>query len=432
LPTTYIAGIRWTPDPDAGTLGLEVTLDRPPVQSLIVRARLSLHGRKLVDDRYLIDRQVLDRPITLDVPGIGVARRRVLWAPEHPNLIDAEITLEGERGDVIDQIYSYAGLRNAGWADGHFLLNGSPYYLRMLLNQGYWPESHLTAPSPDALRHDVELARALGFNGVRNHQKVEDPRFLYWCDKLGLLVWGEMANAYNFSATAVERFTREWIDVVRRDYSHPSVVTWVPFNESWGVSNIASDLIQRHYVSSIYHLTHALDTTRPVIGNDGWEHFVSDIWGVHDYALAGDQIRERYGSSEAVAKSIREHRAYYRPIALPGVEHRGQPIVLTEVGGIDYVAGAIEPPGPRAVGSQEEFYKRYAEVIDAILDCPTVQGFCYTQLADTEQEKSGLLTEDRKPKFDIETIREITERPTRAMPTQMTFGLPRPLAKVTT
>jgi len=426
VPETYIAGVRWTPDPDAGTLGLELTLGHTPFRPLVARVRLSLHGRQLVDDRYLIDRQVLDRRITLDVAAIGNARRRILWSPEHPNLIDAEITLE-DGGNIIDEVYSYAGLRSAGWGNGHFLLNGTPYYLRMLLNQGYWPESHLTAPSLDALRHDVEMAKALGYNGVRNHQKVEDPRFLYWCDKLGLLVWGEMANAYNFSVSAVERFTREWLDVVRRDYNHPSVVSWVPFNESWGVANIASDPIQRHYVSSIYHLTHALDTTRPVVANDGWEHFIGDIWGVHDYALIGDQIRERYGSSEAVAKSIREHRAYYRPIALSDVEHQGQPIMLTEVGGIDYVAGAIELLGPRAAGSEEEFYAHYAEVIDAILDCPTVVGFCYTQLADTEQEKSGLLTEDRGPKFNLERIREITQRPARAMPVQFTFGLPRPI-----
>ena len=145
-----------------------------------------------------------------------------------------------------------------------------------------WPR-----PNAAALRREVELVKAHGFNGVRIHQKVEDPRFLYWCDRLGLLVWGEMANAYVFSPAAVEQLTREWLEVLRRDYSHPCIVTWMPLNESWGVPALESDPAQQDYVRGLYHLTKALDPTRPVIGNDGWEHVVSDVWGIHDYTHDG-------------------------------------------------------------------------------------------------------------------------------------------------
>ncbi|HZB96322.1 MAG TPA: glycoside hydrolase family 2 TIM barrel-domain containing protein, partial [Herpetosiphonaceae bacterium] len=230
----HIADVRWTPDLDRGRLGLQVRLNRAPRNPLKLRVRLSLPDTSLADDTYTVERAEVVRDIALEPGGLTMSRERILWSPRYPNLIDAELTLlDGDR--VVDQVLSYAGLRSVGFANGRFLLNGRPYYLRLVLEQGYWPESHLAAPSVEALRHEVELTKALGFNGVRIHQKVEDPRFLYWCDRLGLLVWGEMANAFVFSPTAVERLAREWMEVVRRDYSHPCIVTWVPLNESWGV-----------------------------------------------------------------------------------------------------------------------------------------------------------------------------------------------------
>src|SRR5262249_32609410 len=161
-------------------------------------------------------------------------------------------------------------------------------------------ETHLAAPDADALRREVELIKEMGFNGVRVHQVVADPRFLYWCDRLGLLVWGEMANAYVFSQQAIERLTTEWMAVIRRDYNPPCIVSWVPLNERWGVPNVAHDRAQQHYVEALYHLTKTLDPTRPTIGNDGWDNSVSDIFGVHDYSFDGSILHERYSSFEAV------------------------------------------------------------------------------------------------------------------------------------
>ncbi len=416
VSTIFITDLRWTPDLDRGLLGLQVTVNTTPERPLQLRVRMTLRGTTLAQDTYEIDRTDLRREIALDAGGTVMSRERVLWSPRYPNLIDAELTLlDGDT--VIDQVQSYAGLRSAGFSSGRFLLNGRPFYLRLVLGQNYWPESHLAAPNAEAIRKEVELIKELGFNGVRIHQKVEDPRFLYWCDRLGLLVWGEMANAYVFSQTAVERLTREWIDVIRRDYSHPCIVTWVPLNESWGVPALEHSATQQHYVRSLYHLTKTLDPTRPVIGNDGWEHIASDVWGVHDYALDGATIRQRYGTAEAVERTLRETQPHYRTIVLPSYEREGQPIMLTEVGGISYAPASGEQWfGYGTVRDQESFLQKYEDVIGAILDCPTIAGFCYTQLTDTEQETNGLLRDDRTPKLDLNAISAITRRPSASIP----------------
>ncbi|HEV2107770.1 MAG TPA: glycoside hydrolase family 2 TIM barrel-domain containing protein [Thermomicrobiales bacterium] len=412
---TYVADLRWTPDLDRGLLGLHVRLNAPPERPLALRVRLSLRGASLADDTYVLHHAETHRAISLEPAALTMSRDRLLWSPRHPNLVDAEIILaDGE--EVIDRVASYAGIRGVGTAGGRFLLNGRPYYLRLVLEQGYWPESHLAAPSSQALRREVELVKELGFNGVRIHQKVEDPRFLYWCDRLGLLVWGEMANAYVFSPMAVERLTREWIDVVRRDYNHPCIITWVPLNESWGVPNLERDPAQRDYVRALYHLTKSLDPTRPVIGNDGWEHLASDVWGVHDYALEGETLRERYGTPEAIERTLREVQPHYRSIALEG-RREDEPVMLTEFGGISYAPTAGERwHGYGTVDNQAAYLAKYEEIIAAVLDCPTIAGFCYTQLTDTEQEVNGLLTADRTPKLDPAAVHAITARPSEAVP----------------
>lgn len=416
---TYITEVRWTPDLERGMLGLQVRLNQHPAKPLRLGVRLSLRGVTLADDVYTVERAEIRRDIALESSGLTMSREHLLWSPRFPNLIDAELTvLDGE--ETLDEALSYAGVRSAGFSNGRFLLNGRPYYLRLVLEQGYWPQSHIAAPSNEALRREVELTKSLGFNGVRIHQKVEDPRFLYWCDKLGLLVWGEMANAYVFSPTAVERLTREWMDVLQRDYSHPCIVTWVPLNESWGVPSLERDPAQQNYVRALYHLTKALDPTRPVIGNDGWEHLASDVWGVHDYAIDGETIRERYGTPEAVERTLYETQPHYRTIVLPEYHRKGEPVVLTECGGISYAPA----PGERwfgygTVSDPASFLEKYEDIIGAILDCPTIAGFCYTQLTDTEQETNGLLLTDRSPKLDVEAVRAINRRPSKCIPGEL-------------
>jgi len=418
--SAYITGVLWTPDIDRGTLGLAATLSQGEEDVVRLRVRLTLHDVSLVDDVLTVYGADVQRDMSLDLGSLTMSREQILWSPGHPNLIDAQLTVLNDEGETLDQVSSYAGLRSTGTEGGRFLLNGRPYYLRMVLEQGYWPESHLAAPSDEALRKEVELAKALGFNGVRIHQKVEDPRFLYWCDRLGLVVWGEMANAYVFNRTSVERITKEWMEVIRRDASHPCIVTWVPLNESWGVPSLLRDPPQQSLVQTLYHLTKTLDPTRPVIANDGWEYFVGDAMGIHDYTFDGDSIRRRYGSSEAIARTMSEVQPGDRFVTVPGTGRSGVPVALTEFGGISYQPEQGRPWfGYGIVPDLTAFEEKYRELIEAVLDCPTLAGFCYTQLTDTGQETNGLLTETREPKISAAVLQSINRGPSRAVPSDV-------------
>jgi beta-galactosidase/beta-glucuronidase len=415
VASTHITSVRWTADRDRNQLDLSVKVSQSTEKPRSLHIKLSLHENLLAEDVYQLEGMELQRSITINQNGT-INKEDLLWSPSHPNLIDAELTLlEGD--SVIDEVQSYAGFRSVGIANGRFLLNGSPYYLRLALEQGYWPQSHLASPSDEALRREVELAKELGFNGVRIHQKVEDPRFLYWCDRLGLLVWGEMANAYVYSPEAVMRLVREWLDVIERDYSHPCIVTWVPLNESWGIPNAAQNAEQRHYAQALYHLTKALDPIRPVIENDGWEHISTDILSIHDYAFDSDTLRMRYGDAEAMRRTLQHVQPGYHQILLNGTQQHDEPVMLTEFGGVSYEPNGDENwHGYGTVADRAAFLAKYRELVDAILDSAVVAGFCYTQLTDTGQETNGLLTENREPKLDPAKVRKITARASNAVP----------------
>ncbi len=419
VAATHITALRWTPNLDRGALSLKATLRRATTEPVRVRIQLSLRGVSIADDIALVQGTELTRDLVLDLGSLTMNQTEILWSPEHPNLIDAVVSVV-LNDEIIDEVQSYAGLRSVGVSGGRFLLNGTPYYLRMALAQGYWPRTHLAAPSNEALRREVELARELGFNGLRIHQKVEDPRFLHWCDRLGLVVWGEMANAYVFSPEALQRLTREWLEVVECDSSHPCIVAWTPLNESWGVPHLLRDLQQQHFVRSIYHLTKALDDSRPTIANDGWEYLTGDIFGIHDYTFQGDTIRERYGSTEAVNRTLREVQPQHHFITLSSERNEGIPMMITEFGGIGYrpLEGATWF-GYGTVLDREAYGEKYRELVEAVLDCRTISGFCYTQLTDTLQETNGLLTEDRAFKLDPALIRSINRGASEAVPGDM-------------
>jgi len=416
VPQTYVRELRWTPDIASGRVGVHVRLNRFPRTPLTLAVRLRLDDEVLAEQRVRVGRDHATADLHVPALAHGQDAGRLLWSPESPTLVDADVSLlDGD--SVVDEVESYLGLRSTGTGDGRFLLNGHPYYVRSVLEQGYWPQSHLAAPSADALRREVELVKELGFNAVRIHQKVEDPRFLYWCDHLGLLVWGEMANAYEFGAHAVERLVREWLDVVRRDHSHPCVVTWLPMNESWGIPHVADDPAQRSYSDALYHLTKALDPTRPVLSNDGWEHSSSDIVGVHDYAPRGALLRQRYGDADAVAGTLQRGRPAMRTVLLPGYEPGDRPVMLTEFGGVRLSASRLSRGwGYSQVSSGKELAERLTELFDAVLGSTELAGFCYTQLTDTEQEQNGLLTADRRPKVPAKQVRAIVGRAASSMP----------------
>lgn len=410
VANTYINKIRWTPYFDGFEIGCEIMIAGDLKANFTVEVKISHNGKLLADDHYKIIGHEAARKISLSDPGIDDSRNELLWSPERPTLLDAEIILLRD-GKVIDKVSSYTALRSAHINRDRFMLNGKPYFLRLVLDQGYWPDTLLTAPSDDALRKDVELAKAMGFNGVRKHQKIEDPRYLYWADKLGLLVWEEMPSAYRFTQTAIKRLVHEWEEVIDRDYSHPCIIVWVPFNESWGVPNLTSMQAHRNAVEALYHLTRTFDVTRPVIGNDGWEASATDLIGIHDYDANPQSLAARYGSS-AQQELFDRRRPGGRILTLDGYPHRGQPIVLTEFGGIAYAKqGESEDGliwGYSEASSDEDFFNRYRQLLEVVNETPIFSGFCYTQFADTFQEANGLLFADRTPKLPLEKIAAAT------------------------
>jgi hypothetical protein len=249
----------------------------------------------------------------------------------------------------------------------------------------------------------------MGFDGVRKHQKIEDPRYLYWADRLGLLVWGEMPSPYRFTKRSVERLTKQWMEAIARDASHPCVVAWVPFNESWGVPDLPTMPEQRHWVQSIYHLTRTLDTTRPVIGNDGWESVATDILAIHDYDHRPERIARRYHSDDQLPRILERERPGGRRLVVEGhAEHTNVPVMLTEFGGIAYHPDPTRTWGYSRCTTPEEFQERYVALLNAVNCVGLFAGFCYTQFTDTYQEANGLLTMDREPKIPLDVVRMAT------------------------
>ncbi len=396
---THLVGLRITPDVDRSRAEVEVVASRPQAG---LRLRATTRREKATVAEVEASCQEKHCALTL-----GLVRQK-LWSPEHPNLYD--LTLELLTGDeVLDRVESYFGQRKIAVEGDHVFLNNAPYYQRLVLDQGYWPESTITPPSDAAIQEDIRLTKALGFNGVRKHQKVEDPRFLYWADRMGLLVWGEMANAFDFSEEYVGRFVGEWMAAVARDYNHPSVVAWVPINESWGVQDVLTNPRQQAHLKSLYQLTRTLDTTRPVIDNDGWEHVdTTDLFTLHDYARTGEEMAAKYDGLKTdrtrIPRNGREALAF-------GFKYNGTPLLMTEFGGIAYrlqATGAANEWGYSGVEpTRESFLKRLDGLLNALRANPVWRGYCYTQLTDVEQEINGLLTADRKPKADLEQLKRI-------------------------
>ncbi len=312
--------------------GARLTMRLQMGDQLLARTRMSLSEERCRRDRWPRGRFIAG--LRFPIRGSMTSATRCCGVPHSPTIIDIDLQLLDGEGAVLDEVRSYTALRAIATQGDRFLLNGRPLPLRMVLDQGYWPETGQTAPNDDAFVRDILLAKALGFNGVRKHQKIEDPRFLYWADHLGLLVWEEMPSAYRYTQRSVERLSREWIEAVKRDRSHPCIVSWVPFNESWGVPDLPDSAAQRHYIQALYHLTKTLDPTRPVIGNDGWESVATDIIGIHDYDDDPECISERYGGHEGEGRLLDLERPGGRMLRLEELSEDRRPIMLTEFGGI--------------------------------------------------------------------------------------------------
>lgn len=406
VPPVRIEELRITSHAQKNLLFISVYLHAPSSDWRIV-AEASDEGRVVAraDERTAVATGWL----TLSIPFAKY------WSPESPYLYDLRVQLyDGDT--LLDEVTSYAGLRSIELRDGRVFLNGEPVYLKMVLDQGYWPEGLLAPPSDEALQSDVGWAKLFGFNGARKHQKIEDPRWLYWCDKLGLLVWGEMPNARAWSPLAEERLAAEWKRAVRRDYNHPCIVAWVPVNESMGFPGLGNQHPGQYaFIERMVTGTRRIDPTRPVIDNDGWEHTdITDICAIHDYTPTAAGLRERYRATLGTGELPTHVWLADKPLFARGSRYRGQPIVLSEVGGFLMIPREV-PPEERdmlyqfygSVGTNEELVSKYRDLMEGIASLPFLAGFCYTQLTDIEQESNGLLTYDRRAKIAPERIAEI-------------------------
>lgn len=406
----HFTGLKLTPDLKAGKLTLQAEVSKEAAcGDAYVQAVIRFRGRLLNEVRFqaaslknTISIDVSDKTEESGLSGIHP------WSPENPCLYDLELKLFQEE-EICDCIGSYFGMREIEAVGGNILLNGARLYQRLILDQGYWEESGLTPPSEEAIREDIVRTKELGFNGVRKHQKIEDERFLYWCDVLGLLVWCEAPSTYEFGDRAVRNCSREWQEIVTQNYNHPSIICWTTFNESWGIYEVRHDKKQQHFTESIYHLIKALDSTRLVIANDGWEHTVSDIITLHDYEESAEKFESRYAKEKNDILNDKTFPNLMKAAMAEGYAYKGQPVIISEYGGI-----ALKQDGSGwGYGSKEEsseaFLERYEKVTSVIGRLPYVCGFCYTQLTDVQQEVNGLMDAKRDYKVDPGKIKKINE-----------------------
>ncbi len=354
---------------------------------LIKRERLTLRGRH---NNY---RFTLPKDYTDDYS----------WSPENPRLLYVDFALY-KGGKQIDLAHTRIGMRKISVDEhGKICLNNRPYYQRLVLDQGYWQESGLTPPSAEALRKDIELTKAMGFNGARKHQKLEDPYFCYYAEELGFLTWCEMPSAYRFCAEETAAITKEWQEIVRAGRNCTSNVCYVPLNESWGAREIASDEAQQAFARSLYFLTKSLDPTRLISTNDGFETVnPTDILGVHDYDAEKAEDFQKYANGYDGM-----HPQGFALFA-EGEKYEGQPALLTEFGGRAMQSDAKgEAWGYSGAAQNEEaFLKQLGSIMQGVYSC-NFQGYCYTQLTDVQQEVNGLLTVERKSKADIEKLKAL-------------------------
>ncbi|GGB32943.1 beta-glucuronidase [Lentibacillus populi] len=398
--------VKMTPAYDKGEIAVELYTNQwQSDANITASAEISFEGK--VINKVMVN--VIDGVAKFSASVIekGNPWSMKSWSPHTPNLYEIQFELFQD-GNSVDLVNSYFGMRKISIEGRKILLNNRELYQRLILDQGYWEESDLTPPSVEALETDIDKILEMGYNGVRKHQKIEDNRFLYLCDKKGLLVWSEVGATYTFNDQAVSNFTNEWLEIVKQNYNHPCIITWVPFNESWGIGDVFVSDAQQKFTEGIYYLTKTFDSMRPVVTNDGWEHTISDIITLHDYEEFGEEFRKRYENDEELLSNNIQHNKERYPFA-KGYGYKGQPVIISEFGGIAFASESGWGYGNQ-VKDEAAFIKRFDRIHQAIQDLDYVCGFCYTQVTDVQQEINGLLTIDRKAKVDVTKIREINER----------------------
>jgi beta-galactosidase/beta-glucuronidase len=406
VPESHLLRPRITPE--VGTTSFQVELAiRNPHRGLSVRARLADADGEVA---------AASVPLALDFgPRLTLAidpERARLWSPQDPFLYDLELELVDGEGRVVDSARSYAGLRSVAIDGKAVLLNGEPVFQRLVLDQGYYPDGVMTAPSDEALVRDIELAKSVGFNGARLHQKVFEERFLYHCDRLGYLVWGEYGDLHVHPVGGVESgagIVAEWLEAVERDYSHPALIGWCPLNEA---EEKIEDRLTRldELILATFLATKAADRSRPVIDVSGFAHRLpeTDVYDSHNYLQDPEEFAKAMGGLAEGNPYTNDNWPLEGPCCVP---YAGQPYFCSEFGGIWWNPDA--GPGEESWGygerpqSVEEFHARFEGLVRTLLGDPEMFGYCYTQLTDVEQEQNGIFRYDRAPKFDSDRLRAV-------------------------
>ncbi len=362
---------------------------------------LTFKGKVLKKQKFSLDGKRTNYSISLADNAFDFGE--LLWWVDNPNLINVDYVLYKDN-KAVDRAHTRIGLRKISIENGKICLNGRTLYQRLILDQGYWNESGLTPPSAEALKKDIELSKAMGFNGARKHQKLEDPYYYYYAEELGFLVWAEMPSAYTFCDKEVKAITQEWQEIVNAAKNFTSVIAYVPLNESWGTREIKTNKEQQNFTRSLYYLTKSIDDTRIISTNDGFETIEeSDILGIHDYDIKNaEEFSVKYnGNYDGM---------YPQGWALfaDGHKYKGQPVLLTEFGGIAFVSEQKGEAWGYGNGAKnaEELLERLEHLINGIAQTE-FQGYCYTQLTDVQQEVNGLLYADRTPKVDLNNLKNV-------------------------
>lgn len=332
-----------------------------------------------------------------------------LWSAESPHLYDISFTLTDKENRICDYVESYIGLRQVEWKAKKIWINGELFYHKFLLNQGYFPGGDYTPQDWTSFEHDILLAKDLGFNGFRMHQKIENPRFLYDCDRLGFYIWEEMPSFYYNNKSIRKQYKIELQEMLERDAMHPSIICWVIFNESWGISRVVSSRIQKKQVRDCVQLTRSFDPTRPVVDNSGWEHVDTDIVDYHHYLPSLQKCKKLYQDLQKTTHlnfGLKNAHTLFIPLVpngksifVPGSRYKGQPIIISEYGGFGFAFYQTK--------EKKEMITHIEEYTQEIINNDFIAGFCYTQFADTFQEKNGLFTENRALKVDKESLQKL-------------------------
>ena len=326
-----IKQVHITPDIDRQQALFELSLDAMPEEEMAVE--LSIFSAGQAQRRLSLD--IRDRQIRIPVHMVTQADQEPirLWSPEHPVLYDVTVRLL-RHTEAIDIVYTYFGMRKIEVLKGRAWLNNSPLCQRLVLDQGYWPDTLLTPPDDESIRQDIAYTKKLGYNGARKHQKLEDPRYYYWADRMGLLVWGELPSAYDFCDETVRNLCETLLEFIDRDFNHPSIIAWVPLNESWSVPTIVSDPRQQATARMLYHLAKAADGTRLISSNDGWEQVTADICALHDYTADGRELASHFQDRRQVEDTACDWRRSYADGETPSGE---EAFMVTEYGGIAFL-----------------------------------------------------------------------------------------------